>query len=97
MWLVLIERSFQGLFVVIETVKIVEESIEIWPNEVYDTSFSLSDKNLYQHLQSLNLTFRSSQINSNSAAVIADRGIKKSHVTTVVAHVWSNNSVVKQL
>jgi len=58
---------------------------------------SSSDKDLYQYLQSLNLTFRSSQINHNSAAVIADRGIKKSHVATAAVHVWVDNSVIKQL
>ena len=56
---------------------------------------SSSDEDLYQHLQSLNLTFRSSQVNHNSAAIIADEGIKKSHVTTAVAHIWVNNSVIK--
>jgi len=35
-WLVPIERSFQGLSVAIETVGIVEELVEIWPNEVCD-------------------------------------------------------------
>ena len=34
--LVPIERSFQGLSVAIETVGIVEELVEIWPNEVCD-------------------------------------------------------------
>jgi len=63
----------------------------------FHSSSSLSDKDLYQHLQNLNLAFKSSQINSNSTAIIANRGIKKSHVTTAVAHVWSNNSIVKQL
>ena len=58
---------------------------------------SLSDKDLHQHLQSLNLAFRSSQINSNSIAVIANRGIKKSYIAIAVAHVWSDNSIVKQL
>ena len=29
--------------------------------------------------------------------VIIDKGIKKSHVTTVVAYIWSEYSVVKQL
>jgi len=33
----LIKRSFQGLSVAIETVRIVEELVEIWPNEVCDT------------------------------------------------------------
>jgi len=58
---------------------------------------SSSDEDLYQHLQSLNLAFRSSQVNYNSVAVIADRGIKKSHVATAAAHIWANNSVIKQL
>jgi len=58
---------------------------------------SSSDEDLYQHLQSLNLVFRSSQVNPNSAAVIADGGIKKSHVTTAAAHIWADNSIIKQL
>jgi len=58
---------------------------------------SFSDEDLYQHLQSLNLVFRSSQVNHNSAAVIADRGVKKSHVATAAAHIWADNSVIKQL
>ena len=37
---------------------------------------SSSDEDLYQYLQSLNLVFRSSQVNPNSAAVIADGGVK---------------------
>ena len=37
MWLVSIERSFQGLSVAIKTVRINEELMEIWPNEVCDT------------------------------------------------------------
>jgi len=32
----LIERSFQGLSVAIETVRIIEELVEIWLNEVCD-------------------------------------------------------------
>ena len=48
-------------------------------------------------MQSLNLAFRSSQVNHNSAAVIADGGVKKSHVATAAAHIWVNNSVIKQL
>ena len=35
-WLVPIERSFQGLSVAIETMRIDEELMEIWPNEVCD-------------------------------------------------------------
>ena len=37
--LVLIERSFQGLSVAIETVRIDEELMEIWPNEVCDRNY----------------------------------------------------------
>jgi len=37
----LIERSFQGLSVAIETMRIVKELVEIWPNEVCDRSFLL--------------------------------------------------------
>jgi len=36
MWLVSIERSFQGLLGAIKTVRIVKELIEIWLNEVCD-------------------------------------------------------------
>jgi len=36
-YLVSIERSFQGLSVAIETVRIDEELMEIWPNEVCDS------------------------------------------------------------
>ena len=36
MWLALIKRSFWGLFVAIETVGVIEELMEIWPNEVCD-------------------------------------------------------------
>jgi len=35
-WLVSIERSFQGLSIAVETVRIIEELVEIWPNEVCD-------------------------------------------------------------
>ena len=40
----------------------------------FHSSSSSSDEDLYQHLQSLDLTFRSSQINYNSTAVTADGG-----------------------
>jgi len=33
----LIKRSFQGLSIAIDTMRIVEELVEIWPNEVCDT------------------------------------------------------------
>jgi len=32
-----------------------------------------------------------------SIAIIADGGIKKSCVATAVPHIWSNNSIVKQI
>jgi len=32
----LIERSFEGLSVAVETVKIIKELVEIWPNEVWN-------------------------------------------------------------
>ena len=37
--LVAIERSFQGLFIAIETVGIIEELVEIQPNEVCDNDY----------------------------------------------------------
>ena len=40
-WLVQIERSFQGLSVAIETVRIDGELMEIWPNEVCDNYIAL--------------------------------------------------------
>ena len=36
-WLVSIKRSFWGLVVAFKTVRIVEELMEIWPNEICDT------------------------------------------------------------
>jgi len=38
-----------------------------------------------------------SQVLPNSAAVIVDGDVKKSHVATAAAHVWSNNVVIKEL
>jgi len=58
---------------------------------------SFSDEDLHQHLQSLEHTFRSSQINNNNAAIIADSGIKKSQVATAIAHIWSDNHIIKSL
>jgi len=55
------------------------------------------DEDLYQHLQSFNHAFRTSQVLPNSAVVIANGGVKKSHVTTAVAHIWSDNVVIKEL
>ena len=58
---------------------------------------SSSDEDLYHHLQSLDHTFKASQMLSNNIAVIADGGVKKSHVTTAVAHIWFDNSVIQCL
>ena len=60
-------------------------------------SFSSSDEDLYHHLQNLNCTFKASQTSSNSIAVIADGGVKKSHVATAAAHIWFNNSIIQRL
>jgi len=35
----LIKRSFQGLSIAFETVKIIDKLIEIWPNEVCDRRY----------------------------------------------------------
>ena len=40
MWLASIERSFRGLSVAFKTVRIVEELMEIWLNEVCDKNES---------------------------------------------------------
>ena len=45
-WPVLIERSFQGLSIAIETVRIDRELMEIWPNEVCDIIQHVIDKSL---------------------------------------------------
>jgi len=59
--------------------------------------FSTSDEDLYHHLQNLDCTFKASQTSSNSIAVIADGGVKKSHVATAAAHIWFNNSIIQRL
>ena len=43
MWLVLIERSFQGLSGAVKTMGIVKELMEIWLNEVCDILLYLYD------------------------------------------------------
>ena len=58
---------------------------------------SSSDEDLYHYLQSLDHIFKASQILSNNIAVIADKGVKKSHVTTAVTHIWFDNSVIQCL
>ena len=72
--------------------------VNYFPSRIsYHSHPSSDNEDLHQHLQSLNFAFRSSQVNYNSIAVIADGGVKKSHVTTAAAHVWSNNLVIKKL
>jgi len=56
-----------------------------------------SDEDLFHHLQNLNQAFRSSQTLSHNIAIITDRGIKKSQVATVVAHIWTDNSIIQHL
>jgi len=58
---------------------------------------SSSNEDLYHHLQNLDQAFRSSQTVPHNIAIIADGGIKKSQVATVVAHIWSENSIVQRL
>ena len=69
-----------------------------FPNRIsfHSSPFS-SDEDLYQHLQNLNYTFKESQILSNNIAVIVDGGVKKSHIATAVAYIWSNFSVIQYL
>ena len=55
---------------------------------------SSSDEDLFQHLQNLNHAFRSSQTSFFSTTIKTDGDVKKSHIATVVAHIWSNNSII---
>jgi len=61
----------------------------------FHSSSSLSDKDLYYHLWNLDHTFKASQTSSNSIAVIADRGVKKSYVATAATHIWFDNSIIQ--
>ena len=61
------------------------------------SSSSSSNEHLYQHLQNLDHALKSSQTSPNNIAVIADGGVKKSHVATAVTHIWSDNSIIKYL
>ena len=45
-WLASIKRSFQGIFVAIETMGIVKELMEIWLNEVCDITPSLGSSSI---------------------------------------------------
>jgi len=58
---------------------------------------SSSNEDLHQHLQSLEHTFRLSQINNNNTAIITDGGIKKSQVAIAITHIWSENHIIKSL
>ena len=55
---------------------------------------SSSDEDLFHYLRNLDQAFRSSQTAPHNITIIADRGIKKSQVAIVVAHIWSDNSIV---
>ena len=55
---------------------------------------SSSNKDLFHHLDH---AFKSSQTSSYSTTVIADGGVKKSHVATAVTHIWSDNSIIQRL
>jgi len=55
------QKYFQGLSVAIDTVRIVKELVEIWPNEVYDTkvwvpSDFICGSNLLGHRHNLRST-----------------------------------------
>ena len=71
--------------------------VNYFPSRIRFYSPPSSDEDLHQHLQSLNSAFRLSQVNYNSAAIIIDGGVKKSHVATAAAHIWSDNLVIKKL
>ena len=55
-----------------------------------------SNKDTQIHIQNLNHAFRQLQDSPHSTAIIADGGVKKSNVTSAVAHTWSNNSIINQ-
>jgi len=63
----------------------------------FHSPLSLSEDDLHLHLQKLNYVFNMSQVSLHSSAVIADSGVKKSHAASAVAHIWVNNSNIKQL
>jgi len=58
---------------------------------------SLSNEDLFHYLWNLNQAFRSSQTSSHNITIIADGGIKKSQVATVVAYIWTDNSIIQHL
>jgi len=77
-WLVSIERSFQGLSIAIKTVRIVEELVEIWLNEVYDRVLV---RLLIQLLYSLCTTFPYLSCNPSYNVMWCD-------VTMTMWHLW---------
>ena len=58
---------------------------------------SLSDEDLFYHLQNLDHVFKSSQTLFYSTTVIANGEVKKSHVATAVTYIWSDNSIIQCL
>jgi len=94
-WLNSVRNYFNPLYLLFST---GSQIVDHFSSRIsFHSPSSFSDKDLYQYLQSLNLAFRSSQVNHNSIAVITDGGIKKSHIAIAAAHIWANNSVIKQL
>ena len=63
----------------------------------FHSSSSSSDKDFFHYLRNLDCAFKTLQMSSNNITVIANGGVKKSHIATVVAHVWFNNSVTQCL
>ena len=55
---------------------------------------SSSNEDLFHHLWNLDQAFRSSQTSPYNIAIIADRGIKKSQIITIVMHIWTDNFIV---
>jgi len=72
----LIERSFQGLSIAIKTVEIIEELVEIWPNEVCDT---LAVQHLPIHLP--NEHYVNFHVHQTVNEVLARQNVKKTQLT----------------
>jgi len=63
----------------------------------FHSSSSSSDEDLFYHLQNLDCAFKTLQMSSNNITIIANGGVKKSHIATAVAYVWFDNSVTQRL
>ena len=63
----------------------------------FHSSPSSSNEDLHHHLQNLDHAFKASQTSSYNIAVIADGGVRKSHVAIAAAHIWCDNSVIQCL